>query len=451
MKFLLILSLSSLFLFSCKKDEDKPTQTGYQQYGIALPSLPATEDLVIYEVNLRAFSSAGNIQGVINRLDEIKALGVTTIWLMPIYTEGELNAVNSPYCVRDYKAVSTEYGSLADLRQLTTLAHEKGMSVILDWVANHTSWDHAWITAHKDWYTQNASGAIIQPAGTNWADVADLNFSNTAMQDAQIDAMKYWVLEANVDGFRCDYADGVPFTFWQKAITQLRSIPARSLLFLAEGTRADHYAAGFDLSYAWNFYTATKNVWNGGAASAFYATHLNEYSTIPSGKHKIRFTTNHDESAWDSSPMTLFNGKAGALAASVPTIFLGGVPLIYSGQEVGRASTTPFFTKSPINWAANPDMLQAYKQLYTIYTNSTAARKGTITNYNASSHVVTFKKTYGTEELLVLVNVRDSIVNYNIPAALQNTSWNDQRTNAAMNLGTTISLPAYSYYLLKNE
>lgn len=451
MKFLLILSLSSLFLFSCKKDEEKPTQTGYQQYGVALPSLPATEDLVIYEVNLRAFSSADNIQGVINRLDEIKALGVTTIWLMPIYTEGELNAVNSPYCIRDYKAVSTEYGSLADLRQLTTLAHEKGMSVILDWVANHTSWDHAWITAHKDWYTQNASGAIIQPSGTNWADVADLNFSNTAMQDAQIDAMKYWILEANVDGFRCDYADGVPFTFWQKAITQLRAIPARSLLFLAEGTRADHYAAGFDLTYAWNFYTATKNVWNGGASSAFYATHLNEYSAIPSGKHKIRFTTNHDESAWDSSPMTLFNGKAGALAASVPTIFLGGVPLIYSGQEVGRASTTPFFTKSPINWAANPDMLQAYKQLYTIYSNSTAARKGTITNYNASSHVVTFKKTYGTEELLVLVNVRDSIVNYNIPAALQNTSWNDQRTNAAMNLGTTLSLPAYSYYLLKNE
>lgn len=450
MKYLLIVSISSLLLFSCKKENEKPTQTGYQQYGTPLSSLPATEDLVIYEVNLRAFSSAGTIQGVINRLDEIKALGVTTIWLMPIYSEGELNAVNSPYCIRDYKAVSTEYGSLADLRQLTTLAHEKGMSVILDWVANHTSWDHAWITAHKDWYTQNANGNIIQPAGTNWADVADLNFSVTAMQDAQIDAMKYWVLEANVDGFRCDYADGVPFAFWQKAISQLRAIPARSLLFLAEGTRTDHYTAGFDLTYAWNFYTTIKNVWNGGATSAFYSMHLNEYNTIPAGKHKIRFTTNHDESAWDSSPFTLFNGKWGALAASVPAIFMGGVPLIYSGQEVGRASTTPFFTKSPINWAANPDMLFAYKQMMQIYVNSEAARKGTLTNYNNSSNVLTFKKSYGNEELLALVNVRDSIVNYTIPVALQNTTWNDQRTNTVLTLGTTLSLPAYSYYLLKN-
>jgi glycosidase len=191
-------------------------------------------------------------------------------------------------------------------------------------------------------------------------------------------------------------------------------------------------------------------VWNGGATSAFYSMHLNEYNTIPTGKHKIRFTTNHDESAWDSSPFTLFNGKWGALAASVPAIFMGGVPLIYSGQEVGRASTTPFFTKSPINWAANPDMLVAYKQMMQIYVNSEAARKGTLTNYNNSSNVLTFKKSYGNEELLTLVNVRDSIVNYTIPAALQNTTWNDQRTNTVLTLGTTLSLPAYSYYLLKN-
>lgn len=457
MRYLLNVCLILIVLTSCKKDK-VPTPTppiptdpsGYHQYGTPYASMPATEDVVIYEVNLRAFSSTGDLQGVINRLTEIKALGVNTIWLMPIYEEGILNTVHSPYCIKDYKKVSTEYGSLEDLRTLTTQAHQLGMSVILDWVANHTSWDNAWITDHPDWYSQNAAGNIIIPPGTNWNDVADLNFNNTDMKLAMIDAMKYWVLEANVDGFRCDYADGVPFGFWQEAIISLNSISNRQLLFLAEGTRADHYTAGFHLTYGWNFYTAAKNLWAGTASiTNLYNTHLAEYTNVPVGKHKIRFTTNHDESAWDASPWSLFNGKAGALAASVSTIFMGGVPLIYSGQEVGRSTTTPFFTNSPINWTINQDMLQAYKDMLAFHNESAAARKGSISNYALSTNVLCLKKTLGTENVVIIVNVRNSNQTFSVPSPLTGT-WTNALTNASYTLGSTLNLAPYQYLILKN-
>ena len=340
----IILLLSGLW--SCGDDPiTPPPVTGPQQYGVPLVSVPSTEQATIYEVNLRAQSSEGNLQGVISKLQHIKDLGTNVIWLMPIYEQGITNSVNSPYCIKDYTKVSPEYGTLSDLRVLTDQAHALGMAVIMDWVANHTSWDHPWITEHPEWYTQNSAGQIIIPPGTNWNDVADLNFDQVAMRNAQIEAMKYWVLEANVDGYRCDYADGVPFDFWNEAINQLRALPNRDLLMLAEGTRTDHYQAGFDLTYGWNYYTALKNVWNGASSSTLTTTHQLEYGNIPAGKGKVRFTTNHDESAWDASPISLFNGKNGALAASVVNIFSGAVPLLYTGQEVGKTGTTPFFSK----------------------------------------------------------------------------------------------------------
>lgn len=444
--------LTAFFIISCSKDDPKPAveePSGYVQYGTPFSAVPATEDLIMYEVNMRSFSTNGDLQSVINRLDAIKSLGVNTIWLMPIYPVGTVNSVNSPYCVKNYKEVATEFGNLAVLRDLTTQAHQKGMTVILDWVANHTSWDNPWISAHPDWYTKNASGAIIQPPGTNWADVADLNFNNQEMRLAMIDAMKYWVLEANIDGFRCDYADGVPFGFWQQAITSLNSIPNRNLILLAEGNRNDHFTAGFDLNYAWDFYAKTKAVWNGENASNLTTTNTTEYSNIPSGKHKIRFTTNHDESAWDATPMTLFNGKAGALAASVATIFMNGVPLFYTGQEVGRLTTVSFFNNTPINWTTNPDMLLSYQNIMGFYKNSNASKKGTLTSY-PSADVLCFKKTHTTEAVLILVNTRNTSVNFSLPLGLQNTTWNNALTNVNTPLSTSINLNAYQYLILKN-
>lgn len=433
-----------ILLVSCGEDPIEPTPTGPQQYGTPLSNVPDIDKATIYEVNLRAQSSEGTIQGVISKLAHIKSLGTNVIWLMPIYEQGTVNSVGSPYSVKNYEKISPEYGTLADLRDLTDQAHAMGMAVILDWVANHTAWDHPWISAHPEWYTQNANGQIIIPPGTNWNDVADLNFDQNAMRKAQIDAMKYWVLEANVDGFRCDYADGVPFDFWSEAIAALKSLPKRDVLMLAEGTRSDHYQAGFDLTYGWNYYTALKNVWNGAATSTLTTTNQLEYGNIPTGKGKVRFTTNHDESAWDASPMSLFNGKNGAIAASVVSIFSGGVPLLYTGQEVGKTGTTPFFSNTTINWTSNADMLSAYQKLYAIYNNNSAARSSTISAYQLSNDLVCWKKTNGSSSMLILVNVRNSTINATLPPALTG-NFTNLSSGMSETLSSALTLTPYAY------
>lgn len=417
-------------------------------YSTPYAGVPATEDLVIYEINERAFSATGNFQGIINRLDSIKALGINTIWLMPIHPIGTTKSVNSPYSVSNYKEVNPEFGTLDILRNLVSLAHQKNMAVIIDWVANHTSWDNPWI-ANKAWYTQDGAGNIISPAGTGWNDVADLNYSNSDMRLAMIKAMKYWVLAANIDGFRTDAADMVPYDFWKQAIDTLKNMPGRNLILLAEGTRTDHFTAGFQMNYAWDFYTSLKNVFrNNNAASNLFTTNTTEYNSIPSGKKKLRFTTNHDESAWDATPYTLFYGKQGALAASVITSYLNGVPLMYSSQEVGRSTTVPFFSNSPIDWTQNPDMVTAYKNIFAFYNSSQALRRGTLSTY-PDNDIVSFKKVFTTEEVVVLVNTRNSVINYTLPAALTGTGWTNAMNNTAVTLSANISINPYEYIILK--
>lgn len=445
-----LLSLTLVFLFTgCSDEETLPVITeGNGQYGTPFANVPELQDMVVYEVNVRAFSEAGNLQGVISRLDEIKSLGVNVIWLMPIHPVGEVNSVNSPYCVKNYKEIGAEYGTLQDLRDLTNQAHDKGMAVILDWVANHTAWDNNWIS-NTSWYTQDSNGNIIIPEGTNWTDVADLNYDNTAMREAMTDAMEHWVLKANIDGFRCDYADGIPFDFWQEAITELNTIPGHDLIFLAEGSRADHYTAGFDMIYGWDFYTVLTEVFNDEPADDLYSINVAEYNSVPAGKEILRYTTNHDKSAWEETPITLYNGVQGALAASVATIFGNGVPLLYSGQEVGRSSLLPFFSNSPINWNDNPQMLSDYKNIMQGYTTLDAARKGVLTDYS-SPDVVCFTRILGSQEVTVIVNVRNTAVDFMLPAQLQNTTLNNTLTDASVLLGTSVSLNSYEYLILEN-
>ncbi len=408
---------------------------------------PNVENIILYEINIRAFSNEGTFQGIVNRLDSIKALSVNTIWFMPIHPIGQINTVNSPYCVKNFTEVNSEFGTMENFKTLVQEAHKRNIKVIIDWVANHTSWDNPWIQ-NKSWFTQDASGNIIHPPGTNWQDVADLNFDNQEMRNEMIKSMKYWVLNADVDGFRCDAADFVPYDFWKQAISELSKIEGKSLILLAEGARSDHFTAGFQMNYSWDFYTTIKNVFRDSySASYLFSTHYEEYNNIPSGKHKLRFTTNHDESAWDATPITIFNGKKGALAASVITIYLGGVPLIYGSQEVGVSNTIPFFTRQPINWSLNPDMLKTYKELLSVYNNFDALRKGSIEKFDAVN-VLAFKKIFQEKEILVLVNVRNNNVAYTTPTALANTMWKNAFDSSAVEITSTVALEPYSYLIL---
>jgi len=453
MRFLLLVLM---FAFYGCKDKDvvqedpeviiDPGQAGYLQYGTPLDSVPQGRDIQMYEVNLRAFSNSGDLEGVTSQLDRLDSLGINVIWLMPIHPIGSVNSVNSPYSVKNYLEVSEEYGDLDALRTLTDAAHSRGMAVIMDWVANHTSWDNPWMQ-HKSWYTQDANGNVISPAGTNWADVADLNYENDSMRLAMIDAMKYWILEANVDGFRCDYADGVPFDFWQQAIGELRNIPNRAIIMLAEGERSDHYAAGFDLTYGWSFYSALLNVYNGTAASQLNSFHLAEYTAIPVGKHKLRFTSNHDECAWVDSPVGLFNGLQGAMTASAINMMFGGAQLLYTGQEVGYANPISFFSNTNINWNLNPTVFQFYKRLGHFYKNSLATKKGFFTHYS-TNELVCFKRQWEDEEVFILANPSYSTIDFVLPTSLQNSSWTDVLSGNAVALGSNVSMSPYGLMLL---
>lgn len=424
-----------IFLSGCKEDEPVVNSPGF------IP--PATEDIVMYEINVNAFSATHDLQGVISRLDSIKQTGINTIWLMPVYPTGILNSFGSPYCVRNYTEVNENFGTLADLQQLVNTAHAMGIAVILDWVANHTAWDNAWIS-NTSWYTQDDAGNIISPEGTSWTDVADLNYDNADMRLAMIDAMQFWVDEADIDGFRCDAADYIPFDFWQQAIDSLQKND-KNLILLAEGSRADHFTAGFQMNYAWSFLTMLKNVFSSGTnAFALFNTNDMEYGALPAGGKKLRFITNHDESNI-ATPATVYGSNNAALAAFVIACCLQGVPLIYCGQEVGVSSTSVY--SGAINWSINPELKNKYTNLLACYNSNEALRKATPETFT-DNDVVVFKKTYYTSTMLVLVNTRSTEQTFEMPAELQG-KWQDAlHTDAPVTLGVSVILDPYEYLIL---
>ncbi len=445
------------FLLSCKKEDAKPVvitpnEGDPEEFAAPFQGVPALKNMVFYEVNMRAYSQAGDFKGVQARLDEIKALGVNVIWLMPIHPVGIVKSaggLGSPYSVRNFTGVNAEFGNLADLQNLVKEAHNREIAVVIDWVANHTSWDNPWVTQHPNWYTQDANGTIQSPAGTNWQDVADLNFSSTDMRKSMIKAMKYWVLQANIDGFRCDAANYVPSDFWKQAIDTLHTMRNRNIILLAEGDRTDHFTAGFQMNYGWNFNTAVNDVFRiGKSSTTIFATHTFEYNALPADAEKLRFITNHDQSTQNGSPVTFLGGKRGAMAAFIITTYMGGVPLLYAGQEVGRSEPTQFFTKTPIDWTANADYLAEYKQVLAFRQSSATARQGTLENFDDNNAVV-FKRKLLSDEVLVIVNPRNGVTNYTVASALANTSWKNALTQADYALGTTLTLQPYDYLILK--
>lgn len=450
----LVLGLFLSLFSACKKEEIKfptvyPGNNEPKQYDVPFEKVPATSDINMYEVNIRAFSAAGNLDGVRARLDSIKNLGINVVWLMPIHPIGDLNGIGSPYAVQDYLKVNPEYGTLEDLRELVKQAHQREMAVILDWVGNHTAWDNAWIQT-KAWYTQDAAGNIVSPQ--TWTDVADLNFANTAMRKEMIKAMKYWVLEANVDGYRCDYAEGVPNDFWEQAIDTLRSIPNRKVIMFAEAADKSLLSAGFDLTFGWPFYDQLKKVFNENRPASDLATaHTNEYTIVPQGDHILRWITNHDNTATEGTPLSIFQGEQGSMAAFVTSCLMGGVPLLYSGQEVGCPQQLSFFRtgNTKIDWSTNPGMLAEYKRLLAFRNNSTAVRTGTLEVFGGNPDILAFKRSLGSDEVLVMVNVRNSTVNYSLPASVANTVWTNALTGANETFGASLTIQPFNYLIVK--
>jgi glycosidase len=440
---LLCLFLSLSFLLPSTSHAQYPPQ-----YGTPFANVPDPRDVTIYQVNMRAFSSTHNFQGVTNRLDQIKALGVNVIYLMPIYPVGVLKSVNSPYCIRSFDSVGTEFGTLTDLHNLIDGAHSRNMAVILDWVVNQTSFDHPWITQHPDWYLQDGSGNIEALPG--FSDVAALNFSSTAMRTAMITAMKSWIFRANVDGFRCDFADNPPIDFWQQTIDTLRAVTTHKLLLLAEGTRSANYGAGFDYNFGFQFYGNLQPIIQGSPVTEIDNSNTVEFTGATGTQAIVRYLTNHDVDGSDGSPVNRLGGIPGSTAAFVVVAYMKGIPFVYNGTEVAfpTAITFPFLSVT-IDWTLNPSVTTAYEKIIAFRDSSTAIRRGTLVSYD-NNDVCAFTKTAGSQQAAVLVNLRNSTINYSLPSALQNTTWKDAFSGATTTLGTSVALAPYQYIVLTN-
>ncbi len=432
----------------------RSAETLVEDVSEAVTGRPAwVEEAVIYELFVPDFTEEGTFRAVIPRLPELKDLGVNTIWLMPIHPIGvknrksDLGALGSPYAVRDFFDVNPEYGTKDDFRALVDAVHRQGMHLIIDLVANHTAWDNAWIEAHPDWYTQNAQGEIIVPEGTDWTDVADLNYDHPALREIMREAMQFWVREFDIDGYRCDVAEAVPLDFWVEAIPTVRAI--KPVLMLAEGADPALHRAGFDLTYAWPFYGQLKRVWEGASVSTLADLVQEVETALPAGGLRLRFITNHDETAWDAPPPALFGGQEGAQAAFVLTALLRGVPLVYNGQEVGVAEPVPFFEQTPYDWSQGAGVRAFYRRILALHNEHEALREGTMELLAPDAEdVMLYGRTAGSERFVVAVNVRDYSGAVELPAAFAGTVFTEVLTNEAIT-GPFLELPPFGYLILK--
>ena len=369
----------------------------------------------IYEVNLRQFTPEGPIPAFQAHLPRLKAMGVDILWLMPIHPIGAKNrkgTLGSYYAAKDYLTVNPEFGTLADLKVLVAEAHRLGMKVIIDWVANHTAWDHVWITQHPDWYKKNASGQIYPVTfgegkhKEEWTDVVALDYRSPALRKAMIDAMAFWLREADIDGFRCDVASLVPTPFWNDARAALDRI--KPVFMLAESDAVDLHAKAFDMSYDWELGNLMQAIAKGKATAADLATHLRQPKKhYPADAYRMTFTTNHDWNSWQGSDAELYGPGFKAFAVLAAT--LPGMPLLYGGQEGGLDKRLQFFEKDAIAWKGYP-LADLYTELFRLkhthpaLANGSAGGALTIVDLPVRT-LFAFQRTRGDDRVTVVVNL----------------------------------------------
>jgi len=342
---LLLPLLTGFVLVSCQP-QTKVSQVTTQEF----QKPEWLKDAVLYEVNIRQYTPEGTFRAFVQHLPRLKDMGADILWLMPVHPISEENrkgTLGSYYSVQDYKGINPEFGTLDDFKTLVNWSHELGMKVIIDWVANHTGWDNPWIEEHPDWYTQDSTGTIISP-DPDWSDIADLNFDVQPMRRAMINAMVYWLREADIDGFRCDVAWGVPQDFWEEARASLDSV--KPVYMLAEDE--DHpelLEKAFDSNYAWKLHHLMNAVAQGEKTAGDIRAYYDSLVPYASGSFPMQFITNHDENSWAGTIQERMGAAGDAFA--VLSFTVPGIPLIYSGQEAGLNKRLKFFEKDTINWS----------------------------------------------------------------------------------------------------
>jgi cyclomaltodextrinase / maltogenic alpha-amylase / neopullulanase len=363
----------------------------------------------IYEVNLRQYAKNASFKTFEKEIPRLKSMGVDILWFMPIHPIGvkeRKGTLGSYYAVKDYKAVSEEFGTMDEFKHMVNYAHSIGMHVIIDWVANHTAADHKWTETNPDFYTKGADGKFVPPVA-DWSDVIDLNYDNKAMRAAMIDAMKFWLTETKIDGFRCDVAEMVPTDFWIETHKELVAVYP-NLFMLAEGEKPELHAA-FNMTYTWKGFGIFRKVATGEYPARAIDDYLGEDKFYYSPKAiRMYFTTNHDENSWNGTEKEMFG--EGAKAFYVLCATLNGMPLLYSGQEAGLDKRLKFFDKDPIVWGnyANADfytrLLSLKRRNNALLHSESGGSFAKILNNNPDQ-VYSFYRRKGKDEVVVILNL----------------------------------------------
>lgn len=366
-------------------------------------------DSVIYEVNIRQYTEAGTFDAFREHLPRLQSLGVDVLWLMPIHPISVLErkgTLGSYYSIADYKEVNPNFGTKEDLHELIDAAHDLGFKIMLDWVANHTGWDNPWITEHPEWYTQDDEGNITWPANTDWTDVADLNYSNLEMRAEMIDSMKYWVEEFDIDGYRCDVAGMVSTGFWEDARAELEQI--KPLFMLAEdGDNSRLLEEAFSANYGWKLQDQMRALAVGDKRTSFFKYFQTlQQIRYPKGSFPMTFITNHDENSWNGTEYERYGKFVRSFSALYFTY--PGIPLIYSGQEIGLNRRLAFFEKDEITWTSSP-MTSFYKKLIAFKKSNPALNSSNggalklVTTDN--DRVLVFKRKKGANLVVTVINL----------------------------------------------
>lgn len=365
------------------------------------PTIQWAITAVLYEANIRQYTEEGTFEAFLKHLPRLKKMGVDIIWLMPITPisiKGRLESLGSYYACSSYTKINEEFGTLADFKNLVATAHSFGLKVIIDWVANHTGLDHHWSIENPEWYVKDEDGNFVEKNG--WTDVIDLNYESEAMRAAMIDAMKYWITECNIDGFRCDMAHLVPLDFWQDARTKCDAV--KPVFWLAECEVVEYHNV-FDVSYAWWWMHETEKLMKHQNILNDVNNVLHQYSQYPKDSLKLFFTTNHDENSWNGTEYEKYGNLAKAFA--VFTFTWKGMPLIYSGQESPNKKRIQFFDKDLIEWQQPLQLENFYTTLATLHKSDIVVNGETFILPFENNFVFGFLRKKNSEVIMVLLNL----------------------------------------------
>ena len=410
----------------------------------------------IYEVNIRQYTPEGTFNAFKEDLPRLKKMGVDILWLMPIHPIGEENrkgSLGSYYAVQDYKAVNPEFGTEQDFKALVTEAHDLGMKVIIDWVANHTAWDNVW-TTNKEWYTLTEDGEFIPPV-EDWSDVIDLNYNNADMRAAMIDALTYWVREFDIDGYRCDVAGMVPVDFWIEAHAQMDEI--KDVFMLAEDGEPELVKEAFDMNYAWEYAHVIREIAKQEMTFADLDSLLDrDAARFPEYAYRMFFTTNHDENSWNGTDTEMYGDNFENFAVLSATI--NGMPLIYNGQESVLDKQLSFFEKDEVEWKEF-----AYEDFYTMLLRLKEENKalwngefgGKLERHSSPEGTYTYSRIKDENEVIVAINTTDNAQEISVPiwASADYTKYGVVEGEFAADGSETYDfvLPAHKWFILTSN